>query len=47
MMKLTRVLSLNKTAVQRLALFGVLMAAGQSAYASCTVNSGYKAQVIR
>ncbi|CAI0835698.1 Fimbrial subunit type 1 precursor [Serratia quinivorans] len=46
MMKLTRVLSLNKTAVQRLALFGVLMAAGQSAYASCTVTSGYKAQVI-
>ncbi|MGB8665207.1 MAG: fimbrial protein [Serratia inhibens] len=46
MMKLTRVLSLNKTAAQRLALFGLLMAAGQSAYASCTVTSGYKAQVI-
>lgn len=46
MIKLTRVLSLNKTTAKRLALFGLLMAAGQSAYAACNVNTGIRAQVI-
>lgn len=46
MIKLTRVPSLNKKSAKCLMLFGLLMAGGQSAYAACFVNNGYKAQVI-
>ncbi|CAI2445161.1 type 1 fimbria pilin [Serratia plymuthica] len=46
MIKLTRVLSLNKTSAKCLMLFGLMMVGGQSAYAACSVRSGYKAQVI-
>lgn len=45
MIKLTRVFPLNKTA-KRLVLFGLLMASGQTAFAACYVNNGYRAQVI-
>ncbi|QLV67264.1 fimbrial protein [Citrobacter sp. RHBSTW-00570] len=46
MIKYTCVPSLNKTAAKCLMLLGLLMAGGQSAYAACYVNNGYKAQVI-
>lgn len=46
MIKLTRVFSQNQTATQRLALFGLLIAVGQTAYASCTVDNDHRAQVI-
>ncbi|WP_413503476.1 fimbrial protein [Serratia grimesii] len=46
MIKLTRVPSLNKKSAKCLMLFGLLMTGGQSAYAACFVNNGYKAQVI-
>ncbi|AEF44629.1 Fimbrial protein domain-containing protein [Serratia sp. AS12] len=46
MIKLTRVLSLNKTSAKCLMLLGLMMVGGQSAYAACSVRSGYKAQVI-
>lgn len=46
MIKMTYFPSLNKTSAKCLMLFGLLMISGQSAYAACYVNDGYRAQVI-